>query len=144
MLRNPCFWNSLEFPVDTSYCKRCDLISLHNVQFETALSLFSTPDIWPSSTVDLKNHEAYLFSSTMQRRKIIYWILAPYEFCSIIGNGKYVQVWKNDIWENPYFIRKLYHAGFSGFLDSIQIWTYLARKSLKIQNWPHKSKNIRN
>jgi len=37
-----------------------------------------------------------------------------------------------------------YHAGFPSFLDSIQIWGYLARKSLKIQNWTRKSKNIRN
>jgi len=37
-----------------------------------------------------------------------------------------------------------YHAGFSSFLDSIQVRSYLARKSLKIQNWTRKSKNIRN
>jgi len=37
-----------------------------------------------------------------------------------------------------------YHAGFFRLLDSIQIWSYLARKSLKIQNWTRKSKNIRN
>jgi len=37
-----------------------------------------------------------------------------------------------------------YHAGFSSFLDSIQVWSYLARKSLRIQNWTRKSKNIRN
>jgi len=37
-----------------------------------------------------------------------------------------------------------YDAGFSSFLDSIQVRSYLARKSLKIQNWTRKSKNIRN
>jgi len=38
----------------------------------------------------------------------------------------------------------MYHAGFSRLLDSIQIWSYLVRKSLKIQNRTRKSRNIRN
>jgi hypothetical protein len=37
-----------------------------------------------------------------------------------------------------------YNAGFCRFLDSMQVWSYLVRKSLKIQNWTRKSKNIRN
>ena len=37
-----------------------------------------------------------------------------------------------------------YHAGFSRLLDSVQTWSYLVRKSIGIQNWTPKSKNIRN
>ena len=37
-----------------------------------------------------------------------------------------------------------YHEGFPRFLDSVQIWSYLVRKSLRIQNWTRKSRNIRN
>jgi len=36
------------------------------------------------------------------------------------------------------------YAGFSRFLVGIQLWSYLARKSSRIQNWTRKSKNIRN
>jgi len=52
--------------------------------------------------------------------------------------------------ETKHFVKRVdatlfsYHAGFSSFLDSVQIWSYLVRKSLKIQNWTRKSKNIRN
>jgi hypothetical protein len=36
------------------------------------------------------------------------------------------------------------YAKFASFLDSIQIWSYLARKSLGIHNRTRKPKNIRN
>jgi len=37
-----------------------------------------------------------------------------------------------------------YHVVFTSFLGSIQIWSYLARKSLGIQDRTHKSINDRN
>jgi hypothetical protein len=37
-----------------------------------------------------------------------------------------------------------YHAGFSGLLNGMLIWSYQIRKSSETQNWTRKSKNIRN